>query len=278
MVVGMARSGTSLAAGIFARAGYHVGEAAARNIRQGDDHNPFGYFEADRLVEENRRILRAVGFHGLNTWNVERIPDEAVEAIRSLPPLPGHDAFVADWDRHAPWVWKDPHLCLTLSYWRNLVPADLPVVLVRRDPEAVYRSFRRMGWADASAAASADVLDRVSQHLAEAERTIREQDIRHVALDLDRFRREPERVAAELSTLCDVELSVEDLNFHAELDHSRSFSRFSAMLRIVGQRVPQRHRDAIERAVPRRVLGLFFPERRYGAERLDPSARPDADR
>jgi hypothetical protein len=135
-----------------------------------------------------------------------------------------------------------------------------------------------MGWADASAAASADVLDRVSQHLAEAERTIREQDIPHVALDLDRFRREPERVAAELSTLCDVELSVEDLNFHAELDHSRSFSRFSAMLRIVGQRVPQRHRDAIERAVPRRVLGLFFPERRYGAERLDPSARPDADR
>jgi hypothetical protein len=52
--------------------------------------------------------------------------------------------LVARMAPHAPWGWKDPRLCLTLPFWRTIVP-DLHVVACVRDVSAVVRSLHRRG-------------------------------------------------------------------------------------------------------------------------------------
>ncbi|MEJ2363028.1 MAG: hypothetical protein P8Z75_16755 [Gammaproteobacteria bacterium] len=46
IVVGMPRSGTSMTAAIFARAGYYVSGDDEKQLRIGDEYNPDGYWEA----------------------------------------------------------------------------------------------------------------------------------------------------------------------------------------------------------------------------------------
>jgi hypothetical protein len=55
-VLGSGRSGTSLAAGLLAGAGYHIG---ARPIRS-TEANPKGFFESGEIEGVNERILRTV--------------------------------------------------------------------------------------------------------------------------------------------------------------------------------------------------------------------------
>jgi hypothetical protein len=268
LIVGMARSGTSLTAAIFARAGYFVGAQSDRHIREGDDNNPFGYFEADDVVEANRRVLLAVGFTSRNTWNEDVISRDAIDAIAKLPPLPGEPERIERWNEHAPWLWKDPELCLTLSYWHRVLPSDTRVVVVTRDPEAIYRSFRRMGWSGRSEADRRQTFERIEQHVCGARRTLANCRLRHVEVEYADFGRRPARVARALSELCDLPIAAEDLNFHHDLNHSTGLrGRAAASLRIAGKHIPQRQRDLIERVVPRRVLTAFFPERRYGPPR-----------
>ena len=56
LVIGMPRSGTSLTANVLAGKGYYVGTSRLSSLQHGDNHNPFGYFEADDVVERNVRF------------------------------------------------------------------------------------------------------------------------------------------------------------------------------------------------------------------------------
>jgi hypothetical protein len=275
IVVGMPRSGTSLTASIFTGKGYHIGDMRKAFVREGNDHNPFGSFEADDLIAENVRVLDAAGFGFHNTWLFEPISSEAMARIADMSVLSSHRDFVRGYEQRAPWVWKDPRLCFTLAYWWRLMdPERTAVIFVRRDPTAIYWSFLRRGWCRPGRAEREAVLARIQQHTDAATAAIESLNIPHVVVDYGEYVRAPGAVAHRLSVLCDLSISVEDLNARADLDHSSVRGRISTGVRRGLTRLPRRSIRRLERLIPRWALVSLFPERRY-VEPKPPAGGPD---
>lgn len=139
VVLGMHRSGTSLAAELVHRWGAHGNE---HSMLEPDEWNPRGYWEYRPLVEFNDTLLRAVK----SSWRVppweeeERtvaaLAQETVYRVRAFELL----EEVRRGDR--PWFWKDPRLTLLLPFWKQIwgTPAYLVPV---RDPGAIADSLKR---------------------------------------------------------------------------------------------------------------------------------------
>jgi GT2 family glycosyltransferase/glycosyltransferase involved in cell wall biosynthesis len=103
--------------------------------------NPDGFWEHLRFVQLNDEVLNASG----GAWD--------------LPPLPGTDfsgpqfwalgtkgrLLVESFDPNSIWGWKDPRNCLTLSFWRQLIPALKVVMVVRHPLEVAYSMCHRNG-------------------------------------------------------------------------------------------------------------------------------------
>lgn len=262
IVVGMPRSGTSLTAAIFARKGYYIGEREL--LRQGDDHNPFGYFEADDLIEANVEVLRKAGFEFHNTWLFEPISDGTVTRILELECREHHRRLVEEQNRRSPWMWKDPRLCYTLPYWWKLVDRDRTrVLLLRRDPGQIYHSFRRMGWRPAGRSARDDVMRRIEHHLGSAEAAIKALKIPYVRVQYMEYLQRPQAIARRLGEFFEVDLSVEDLNVRPDLNHGTLRGRISGLTRLFFTKLPRRPIRALERLFPRMLLAAVFSERRY---------------
>ena len=83
LVVGMARSGTSLTASIFVKKGYFVAEDPENQLQAAGPHNPGGYWELEDVKEANVEVLKAVGFQHHNTWVAEEIRPEQAEDIEA---------------------------------------------------------------------------------------------------------------------------------------------------------------------------------------------------
>jgi hypothetical protein len=147
IVVGMARSGTSLAASIFAKQGYFVSAEPDKELPAADKFNPGGYWELETLVESNAGLLKAVGFDSHNTWTSDEIKIDQAEAIASLGPRQEDIDLVRYFETKQPWMWKDPRFCYTLAYWWPLLnPDTTKVLLVTRRTQDIWRSFVRTGW------------------------------------------------------------------------------------------------------------------------------------
>jgi hypothetical protein len=264
IIVGMPRSGTSVTARAFTAKGYFIGEMHQTFVREGDDRNPFGYFEADDLVAENVRVLKAAGFPFHNTWLFSPISQESIARIADLPILAAHHAFLRAYDENAPWVWKDPRLCFTLAYWWRLMdPAHSVVVLVRRDPIEIYWSFQRMGWCKWGRAERDLVFERVRQHTEAATTAVYSLGIPHAVVNYREYLTTPELVARRLSKICEIQIGIEDLNVRPDLNHSSHLGKVSTHLRRTLKKLPQRPVRKLEVMVPRRALQLLFPERKY---------------
>jgi hypothetical protein len=143
VVVGCGRSGTSLAAGLLAQAGYNVGD----RLLEPDAGSPRGHFEdgeVNRLNEEllapyAERAPRAGYSRPLRDgerWLAAFPPDVAVE---SRPELTKAMAAVVP---ASPFCLKDPRFCHTLAAWRGLL-GDPLFVCVFRHPLATARSIAR---------------------------------------------------------------------------------------------------------------------------------------
>ena len=263
VVVGMPRSGTSLVAGIFARKGYFVADEPEADLRPGDQHNPGGYWEAESLTRMNVEVFAAVGYREDSSWLGAPIPAEAVERIAQLAPLPGHREAVARYEAHAPWLWKDPRLCYTLGYWWPLLRATRTrVLLTRRDPEAVWRSFVRLHWREPTPEGRADVLARIQDHLGAATAAIVRNAIPYVEVLYDDFATDPGAMARRLSDFLDLDLRSEDISFSSKLDHSRLRGRIATFLEHRYERLPPSLRRTAKRLAPRALLRALFPERR----------------
>lgn len=137
-VLGMHRSGTSLVAGMLSGLGVYLG-AEERLLGPGPD-NPKGFWEHKQLLEINDAILCRLG----GSWHE---PPASPLDLRSDPKL--HDlrqraeALIAEEfvDQEA-WAWKDPRMCLTVSFWQPLLPA-MQYVVCLREPRDVAASLMR---------------------------------------------------------------------------------------------------------------------------------------
>jgi hypothetical protein len=262
LIVGPPRSGTSLASYILYGLGYHVGHIRRRRHRLGDDHNPYGYFEADDVVDRNAELLRRAGYRFHNTWTFDPISAEHAAAIHGLAPTEADRRFVAAYRAKSPWLWKDPRLCFTLAYWWRLMDPDRSIVfLTTRRVRDAYLSFRRKGWCRAGRRERHRVVRLLRQHREAAWAAVESLAIPHVAVDYAEYTQDPQALAEKLTAALGVGVATEDLNFHPELDHSGLGGRISGLIRRQLKRLP---REPVERAadlVPAPLLRLLFPER-----------------
>jgi hypothetical protein len=261
VVVGMPRSGTSLTMGIFARKGYYVGPVKRKRYREGDEHNPFGYFEADALVKRNARLYQRAGFPHHNTWLFDRITPECAERIGQLEPSQDDLDLVEAYQTKSPWAWKDPRLPYTLGYWWPLMnPERTVAILTRRRPEDVRESFRGMGWP-----LKDDLLERVEEHFENARRVAVDLAIPHTIVHYSDYLEHPAEVARRISALVELELDVDDLNVRPELDHSHGPRNVRELARRQALKLPKPLRRAIRRATPRWAMELLVPEWKHVA-------------
>jgi hypothetical protein len=138
-VLGMHRSGTSAATRLINLLG--LATPPDEDLVQPTDKNPKGYWESEALVNFNERVLAAVDCHMSCPIRLERgwERDSRLEDLRRAAP-----AAVASIFPTLPWVWKDPRHCLTLAFWRHVLPVSPVIVLVNRNPLEVVASTLRL--------------------------------------------------------------------------------------------------------------------------------------
>lgn len=262
IVVGTPRSGTSLAASIFARQGYFVANDEPSQLRRPDHYNPSGYWEAEPLIEANVTLFQRVGYAHHNTWIFDEISQQQAAEISSLENNAEHRNLVADYDKNGPWVWKDPRLCYTLGYWWSLVQQDnTGVLLVRRDPQEIFRSFARIGWRADSAPDREETLQRLANHIAAAKEAMRLLEIPYVEVDYADYRDDPERVARLLSDEFGLALTAADLGFSERYSSSTATGRLRLFAERALRVMPSSLRNGIRRLIPRAILQKLFPGR-----------------
>lgn len=264
IIVGMARSGTSLTAGVFARKGYYVGSIARERLRIGDHNNPFGYFEADILIDQNVELFRSAGYSCHNTWLFDPIPERSVRRLSELRWSRQHRDLVDLFEANTPWMWKDPRLCFALRYWwRYMDPSRTHVLLVQREPKDIYWSFVRRGWCGTRTNDRELLFQRVEQHYASALETIESLKIPYVAVNYSEYMDHPEQVASRLGAFFDLELAVQDLNVRTNLNHSHLRGKSSSLLRSQLMKLAPGIRSRIKGALPSFLLNIVLPESRF---------------
>ncbi len=137
IVLGMHRSGTSLAAEMAHRWGAEVDTSL---FIETNDGNPQGYWEHRHLVELNDKLLTTVR----SSWKVP--PTE--EGQRHLARLAKGGSFRRRAHRllstmnpnQTVWLWKDPRLRILLPFWKEIWGSVVYLVAIR-DPMAISSSL-----------------------------------------------------------------------------------------------------------------------------------------
>jgi len=132
LVVGMHRSGTSVATEVLNR----LGLSTCTDPVEADQWNPRGYWESMSLLSQNEHLLRRLG----STWSR---PPTDVDLAALGDELPGSAARFATVHPASGWVWKDPRNCILLPFWRRALSQRLAVVLMLRHPIEIAASLAR---------------------------------------------------------------------------------------------------------------------------------------
>lgn len=103
--------------------------------------NPDGFWENLRLVKLNDEILNALGA----SWDLPPSQDESFRQDQLQPIRSKAQLLIESFDRESPWGWKDPRNCLTLPFWRDLLPSLRTVIIVRNPLEVAYSMHKRNG-------------------------------------------------------------------------------------------------------------------------------------
>ena len=127
-------TGSSALAGLLSAAGYWSGEAVFKKR----DYNTY---ENAELIRLNRRLMKRVGVG--EEYTTRFVPEgiERIAALAGREDAAEYRALVDDCEAHAPWLWKDPRLWLTIRFWKDLLPWQRTrVLLLRRDPMQAWVS------------------------------------------------------------------------------------------------------------------------------------------
>jgi hypothetical protein len=138
VVVGMHRSGTSATAHMLVELG--LSTPPSGDLIGAGPFNQRGYWETTTVSRFDELILRQLG----GTWSAPPrsgpgwpdADDPAMGALRGRA-VEISETILA----HPPLVMKDPRLCLTLPFWRRVLPSEPVAVLVYRDPLEVALSL-----------------------------------------------------------------------------------------------------------------------------------------
>lgn len=143
IVLGMHRSGTSLLSGILTMsAGYKVGDEDS--LIHANNENAKGYFERTDVARQNDIFMLDQNI----TWHDRRVEkfdpflalDHKRQGLIDFDEY-GRDALLfLNHNKNAPWILKDPRLCLTLPTWLGLLGTEPAIVFTYRHPLEVAKS------------------------------------------------------------------------------------------------------------------------------------------
>jgi len=132
IITGMHRSGTSLVANLFDRAGVALGA----QLLAADPTNPFGFFEDVEFLKFHADALQTRGQTLFVTREFSFAPTPAeTQRARDL---------IAARESQSLWGWKDPRTSLFLDFWHERLP-NAHFLLVYRHPLDVLVSLAQRG-------------------------------------------------------------------------------------------------------------------------------------
>lgn len=132
LITGIARSGTSLVAGIIQGCGAKAGEVG----KPGDKWNPSGYFENNTMIEKvDKMILKGTGYDPMGQ---EKLPYPTLTRvdIRDKVFKIAQDQGIGP---NEIWYFKDAKLLLVYGSYVNSFP-DSKIIIVRRNPHDIIES------------------------------------------------------------------------------------------------------------------------------------------
>ena len=123
VVLGMHRSGTSAVTGVIDALGLPACRPA--------DRMPYDLFESTSLGNFDEALLKRLGGY----WFA---PPPLPRGWTRRADLVGDEALAAQLFREAhpfdQWVWKDPRACVLMPFWDLVLGADIPRVIMLRNP------------------------------------------------------------------------------------------------------------------------------------------------
>ena len=154
------QTGSSVLAGLLTRCGYWAGAATVRK-------SDYDTFQNTELVRLNRVLLDGLGIAAAPRHDPD-LPRLVCDLAERIDLAPFH-AFLADCDRHRPWVWKDPWLWATFRFWCRLLDGrEFRAVHMTREPlqawisANLHRQFQSYGFLKVySAGVNATVPDEI---------------------------------------------------------------------------------------------------------------------
>lgn len=99
--------------------------------------NPDGFWENRCFVALNDEVLNELG----GAWDLPPETDEIFNNRRLEPLRVKAQLLIEGFDSARVWGWKDPRNCLTLPFWRRLLP-ELKILVIVRNPLEVAYSLR----------------------------------------------------------------------------------------------------------------------------------------
>lgn len=146
IVLGMHRSGTSALAGVVG----HLGAALPQDLMAGTEMNAKGFFESNRIMKLNDRLLDAAG---TTWWDPRRFPDEWLEGDGAEPFLAeAVETLTLDYGEAPVFVMKDPRVCRLMPFWQKALSrfgARPLIIHTHRPPLDVAPSLTRWTGYDA---------------------------------------------------------------------------------------------------------------------------------
>jgi GT2 family glycosyltransferase/glycosyltransferase involved in cell wall biosynthesis len=138
-IAGAHRSGTSMLTRLLHRSGLDLGPE--NDLMPAASDNPDGFWENLRFVQLNDEVLNAVGA----AWDLPPWHEETFDGPSLQPMYTKAKLLIERFSDKAVWGWKDPRNCLTLPFWRNLLPGLKTVIIIRNPLEVAYSMHKRNG-------------------------------------------------------------------------------------------------------------------------------------
>ena len=140
IVLGMHRSGTSLASGLLSQAGVYFGDE--HDFIKANEENPKGFWERQDIRRLNDDLLHQMGCDWSEISNLykEKIPEKFVMKFNSEANMIIND-LQQNSDSGIIGL-KEPRLCLLMPFWQKLLDKSDFFLLVYRDPEEIAISLQ----------------------------------------------------------------------------------------------------------------------------------------
>lgn len=145
IILGMHRSGTSTVSKIVNTLGVYLGKD--NELLEAEPDNPKGFWENKFFINLNDEILRRLNIENHNcTWCDPPVLYEGWEESKMFDDLKilAIDYINKNFRHYDLWGWKDPRTCLTLPFWRSILPGQqIKCVICLRNPLSVAKSLQK---------------------------------------------------------------------------------------------------------------------------------------